>query len=498
MSARRQTTKRKPRAKAHAKQAAPAPSRSPVSLFRQSRPGVPVGFYSRTHAMDVGGARTSPGEVMQRRASHRRMKEAEMAAARSSEKVAERDAHEQERMAALLRAQQEAVWLNPVHSDYFGTDEHRALGELIDQILAGKNPFAEAVQVDAVALRRVAGPGPTGTPLTRQDVGFSREWEGWLRGEELALSGVFPTGREIPVRDGLGLGYGDVVALAGDFYATLDELRRKLSPAIRREIQGITPRRPGALQLQCLVGPMRFLQLASCNFDHFTPHNWLRWAEEHLVALEQALAWNLDEALLRNAFGDHFLTDAFASGHMRVPRVLLARSAPLSVLGGFPSRDMHNEENAHGLWVENLAGDVWHAYGDDHLGDNPVHLSLAAAALGRSVRRIYRAWRMDAPEREALRALLPQAKEDVAGLRAQLKADASGERAARLRPDALPDLFGDAGLGLDRVRELLPMPLEVTTRPFEDERLGNYPPQHAPRKAKRKGTPPFEDWFTLT
>jgi hypothetical protein len=57
----------------------------------------------------------------------------------------------------------------------------------------------------------------------------------------------------------------------------------------------------------------------------------------------------------------HFLTDAFASGHMRTPRKLLGRDG--SLLAGV----MHDLENDLGLLVRNDLGQSWRAFGDSSL-----------------------------------------------------------------------------------------------------------------------------------
>jgi outer membrane protein OmpA-like peptidoglycan-associated protein len=74
----------------------------------------------------------------------------------------------------------------------------------------------------------------------------------------------------------------------------------------------------------------RYLNLAKENFPHFTvsDHNNIEsWMAGHTTALEEAFQAGLvnDQAkltlaLARNAASNHFLTDAFSSGHMRVPR----------------------------------------------------------------------------------------------------------------------------------------------------------------------------------
>jgi hypothetical protein len=113
----------------------------------------------------------------------------------------------------------------------------------------------------------------------------------------------------------------------------------------------------------------RYLALSAQNYCHFvspgppgqepTPDFalWL-YRRYHQRALELARksadAVNADRALLAalavDAFGCHFLTDHFAGGHLRVPRRLLGET--YGVLRGSlrMSLSMHTEDNKIGLW----------------------------------------------------------------------------------------------------------------------------------------------------
>jgi hypothetical protein len=67
---------------------------------------------------------------------------------------------------------------------------------------------------------------------------------------------------------------------------------------------------------------------------------------------------HLHYAMLYNAFADHFLQDAFSSGHLCVNR---------SVLGSIiNNKALHDFYSKHGLDVVNLQGDVWRSYGDGY------------------------------------------------------------------------------------------------------------------------------------
>jgi hypothetical protein len=60
---------------------------------------------------------------------------------------------------------------------------------------------------------------------------------------------------------------------------------------------------------------------------------------------------------------DHYLTDAFAGGHIRTPRDRLTGSAA----GNIRSKVLHDLDNQFGVRVTNARGDApWIAYGDEH------------------------------------------------------------------------------------------------------------------------------------
>lgn len=119
-----------------------------------------------------------------------------------------------------------------------------------------------------------------------------------------------------------------------------------------------------------------YIELALTDFDHFTPENEIAFATGYRVALATAqdayYEWrNSDdvaaEKLLKQAyaqlgFAAHFLTDRYAAGHMRTPRLALHNQFgfPGDVLSSF----QHKEENNFGLEVADAQGHVWHAYGD--------------------------------------------------------------------------------------------------------------------------------------
>ncbi|MBC7659909.1 MAG: hypothetical protein H7249_09395 [Chitinophagaceae bacterium] len=76
--------------------------------------------------------------------------------------------------------------------------------------------------------------------------------------------------------------------------------------------------------------PMNYLEMAQNNIEHFGWHNLKTYVRYHTDAINLALTAHassgdqkadlFNQAIITNAFADHFLTDAFAAGHLRIPR----------------------------------------------------------------------------------------------------------------------------------------------------------------------------------
>ena len=80
-----------------------------------------------------------------------------------------------------------------------------------------------------------------------------------------------------------------------------------------------------------------------------------------------------EEAIYDSAFGDHFLQDSFASGHMGFNRPASSAAA---------AKVFHDEWNRRGRTVSNRRGEVWKTYGDGRLEtenrEGRMHLLAAA------------------------------------------------------------------------------------------------------------------------
>jgi len=198
-----------------------------------------------------------------------------------------------------------------------------------------------------------------------------------------------------------GLTYGEVIAYSGDMYASVDATNAtsvvgtmdRINKASLREIYDLMPllhsRSASTGQLERATGG-RYIALASHNVSHFSNvsggrNNISTWRDGHIAALRIAAAGDANGAWAMNAVADHFLTDAFAAGHLRPDRA----HDVLSTSGQMNSKVLHDLDNDHGVAVHNLRGDPpWIQYGDDHLNDaadaQGLRLAIEAVQLSKA------------------------------------------------------------------------------------------------------------------
>lgn len=237
---------------------------------------------------------------------------------------------------------------------------------------------------------------------------------------------------QLHLPNGLALTYGQIIALGGDFYgipgqpisdgasptervqrfiaafnslATLPASREeagKILAVMQKEINAVKQaiqdgKQPheaydalgdtlseewnritgGGSVVSAMVPLGRYLKLAADNADHFGEWALSAYLAGHTAALQQAVVAHqsgsgqqLELAYAMNSFADHFLTDLFSAGHLRVPRKQLAAVVTPGELGSLISRFMHDEDSKFGLNVRNALGDEWHAYGDKRYFDS--------------------------------------------------------------------------------------------------------------------------------
>ncbi|WP_460416762.1 phospholipase [Pseudomonas sp. microsymbiont 2] len=273
---------------------------------------------------------------------------------------------------------------------------------------------------------------------------------------EVGQPGIPAHQSPLPLPNGLTLTYGQVIALGGDFYGlpdrpiadgandaeriarfglAFDSLARL--PAAKAEAEQILAvmqeeiaaanqaikdgRQPheaydalgdslsarwnritGGGSFASDLFPLgRYLKLAASNWDHFGPWALLAYQAGHAAALQQALKArasgeerDLQMAYAMNAFADHFLTDLFSAGHLRVPRKALADTVTPSDVGSLISRFMHDEDSKYGLAVRNAEGEQWRAYGDKRYFDSVdvANRRQVGRAVQRSADEVFQAF----------------------------------------------------------------------------------------------------------
>jgi hypothetical protein len=245
--------------------------------------------------------------------------------------------------------------------------EHRKVGNRAQ----GKFPFRGTVPTDMTALRATPHRDPDAPHSnTRADLlsgasvlvlGTERGWmqvlvesgkardkqgaivpaddlTGYISHELITRSGdVFDA--ELPVGGGLVLGYGDLVAFGGDHFKDFAQLTGEASSAAGRgrltKLRDLTANEatlhPAYEEASTISAEYaeRYRNLALENVSHFSGGGTAltTWQKLHRGAVLDALeagkrgdSQALAGAYAVNAFADHYLTDSFSAGHIRVPR----------------------------------------------------------------------------------------------------------------------------------------------------------------------------------
>jgi hypothetical protein len=152
---------------------------------------------------------------------------------------------------------------------------------------------------------------------------------------------------------GVPFSYGQLIAMA-DLYGSVNEMMKaevgqlqKIKALIERDTQYYKNKSGKVSSVKNRewndVTNKRFMELAEDNYEHFSPNlyftdaiakaatkrgnNQTAWEFHHKWAIDEARQMSIDPAnanrsyvpewpLIINGFGDHFLTDAFAAGHV--------------------------------------------------------------------------------------------------------------------------------------------------------------------------------------
>ena len=229
--------------------------------------------------------------------------------------------------------------------------------------------------------------------------------------------------------------YGELVA-AADFYNTplqmdndhargIAQVIRCTHAAVNNLIDLIPISNDSAnCNLSALLSIPGYLEVVTKNYSHFGWNNMVAYVTNHQLALKKARESFLkksenprqsrrllEQALIYNGFADHYLTDAFASGHIRVPRIQTKKWAfknltgsLISYRGDLLSLIMHDQEsrnlrsgNEEGLRVKNSLGDLWQTHGDGDLHTNTNESDLGyilpILATKQSFKEVLDAWK---------------------------------------------------------------------------------------------------------
>lgn len=143
-----------------------------------------------------------------------------------------------------------------------------------------------------------------------------------------------------------------------------------------------------------------YLKLANVNFDHFGSDAIDAYLAGHRLALKTAVLARdsknhelLDKAYAYEAFAHHFLTDLSASGHIRTPRKDIARwcsNTPYTISLDL-ANIMHKADNERGLYITDVNGESWFAYGDAEIfiNENSESLKRLILKMQKSTDQVY-------------------------------------------------------------------------------------------------------------
>lgn len=250
-------------------------------------------------------------------------------------------------------------------------------------------------------------------------------------------------GKKIRVRADLELTPSEIIALMGDFYRTWQELQSAPKQEIDQLLATMAKERKGGFNANVEyenITKGRYTKLARINTAHFAPKNREEWKRLHVEAIAKAKKAGADndenafqEALLMDAAGGHFLTDAFAAGHLfDTIKVQVAiqshlKSNPIrpenpemqTVVGGMEMgglaaplvlKNIHDRMNSEGFEITNAKGMHWKTFGDNYLKNAQETQRIAALAVFISRQQITEAKKGESPDVKEVVELLPDDK----------------------------------------------------------------------------------------
>ena len=207
--------------------------------------------------------------------------------------------------------------------------------------------------LDAIETRR------TGAALAGQQSTYSQPF--FDTGEHVRAGGkLYPGKFKVGQSPGVQFSYGQIIGMGGDLFGTVEQMMSASADELTK-IKALVERSTAFYEKKKGTNVSnkewndatsgQYLKLAEDNFEHFAPdvlftgeafaaaakrgNNKDAWERHHRRAIEEAQkivasakAANqpvpfLEMPLIINAFGDHFLTDAFSSGHLINKEVMI-------------------------------------------------------------------------------------------------------------------------------------------------------------------------------
>lgn len=341
----------------------------------------------------------------------------------------------------ILRASSEAQ-THPAPIQRYESPEHQDLGDQylheLHAYLASKKgaEWAKKYGYDSKELRK--------------DIGKDKQFQG----EKITLhaeKSYFPNDPRAHNYKDKGLTPGEIISLMGDFYDSWEELQNAPRSEIDKILRVMKNEREKKIDH---VGATRgyveatkhrperktYLGLAQRNTNHFAPQNIQTWLSHHRKALQIASEAGkkkdregLQQALLIDAAGGHFLTDAFASGHMfdrptvmgyiqlhltKHPATATNKRMQLYLnvvksqgqLKQLVLKNIHDHLNHEGLPISNSKGMTWKTFGDDNLSRATETQRVVALAVFLSRQQIQQAFQGHPINLEEVLELLPDKK----------------------------------------------------------------------------------------
>lgn len=234
---------------------------------------------------------------------------------------------------------------------------------------------------------------------------------------------------------------GEIIALMGDFYATVKQLANAPARELRSILDVMQGERVGTVpdaaeRFEKITGG-RYLALAQRNDTHFARLNRAEWRRLHeeAIAVAQAAGREQSEeqfqrALLIDAAAGHFLTDAYAAGHLFDKSEVLAgiwlhlssnsaltRNPEMQTYVGLVAfkgrlpqlvlKNLHDRMNREGFKVGNARGMRWRTFGDNYLEVADETQRVAALAVFLSRQQVFAARNGESANPDEIEGLMP-------------------------------------------------------------------------------------------